>query len=100
MNNFETTINTLSQLGNKIYKGHWADIIQLEDEDDRYTIAIEKAISAIKVLEQIRWERDVAVAQINELGLSFGERIDGVYLPNNLYDELLEYKYRYENLCK
>lgn len=78
MSEFETTINTLNQLNQKIYKEHWDDIRLLEDEDDRYTIALIKAISILGVFEQIRWERDVAISQLEELGLSLGQKVDHV----------------------
>lgn len=62
--------------------------------------AVKQAFSALVVLEQIRWERDIAIEQLAELGLSFGEIIDGKYLSKEEYDKLLEYKYMYEDLCK
>lgn len=42
--------------------------------------AVEQAFDALACLEQYRWERDVAISQLEELGLSFGRKIDGVYL--------------------
>lgn len=50
--------------------------------------------------DQIKWERDVAFEQLNELGIGFGEKIDGVYLTKEEYEKLLEYRHMYENLCK
>ena len=64
------------------------------------TTAILMGANALKVLEQIRWERDIALAQLEELGLSLGQKIDGVYLTHDRHNELLEYAYRYESLCK
>lgn len=49
---------------------------------------------------QYRWERDVAISQLEELGLGFGQKIDGVYLTKEEYEKLLEYKHMYEDLCK
>lgn len=48
--------------------------------------------------DQIKWERDIALEQLEELGLSLGQKIDGVYLSKEEYDRLLEcadkrYKY-------
>ena len=48
--------------------------------------------------DQIKWERDVAIGQLEELGLSLGQKIDGVYLGKEEYNRLLEcadkrYKY-------
>lgn len=62
--------------------------------------AVKIAFSALVVLDQIRWERDIAIEQLAELGLSLGQIIDGKYLTKEEYDKLLEYKYMYENLCK
>lgn len=100
MKKFETTINTLKQLEKKIYQEDWEIFRILESEDNRYTIALNEAISCIKVLDQIRWERDIATEQLHELGLGLGQKIDGIYLTHDKYNELLEYKYMYEDLCK
>lgn len=40
--------------------------------------AMNVAISALGTIEQVRWERDVAVSQLNELGLSLGQKVDHV----------------------
>ena len=53
MSEYETTLNTLKQLENKINNHHFADIQYLEDEDCRYSIALEKAIEAIERLEDL-----------------------------------------------
>ena len=60
--------------------------------------ALNLAISCLKIVEQCRWERDIATEQLHELGLGLGEKIDGVYLSKEEYEALLEYKYMYENL--
>jgi len=62
--------------------------------------AVEQAFSAMICLSQYVWERDVAISQLEELGLSFGQKIDGVYITKEEYEKLLEYKYMYEDLCK
>lgn len=62
--------------------------------------AVEQAFSALICLGQYVWERDVAVSQLEELGLGFGQEIDGVYLSKEEYETLLEYKYMYEDLGK
>ena len=36
------------------------------------------AICALGALDQIRWERDIAIQQLEELGLSFGEKVDHI----------------------
>ena len=56
--------------------------------------------NAIKVLDQIRWERDIAIQQLEEIGVGLGNKMDGKYLSKKEYEDLLEYKYMYENLCK
>ena len=62
--------------------------------------ALQMAINALGSIDQIRWERDVAVKQLKELGIGFAEQVDGKYLSKEEYEKLLEYKYMYENLCK
>lgn len=52
------------------------------------------------LFDQIKWERDVAIEQLKEIGLSLGQKIEGVYMTKEEYEKLLEYKYMYENLCK
>ena len=52
--------------------------------------AMRVAISALGAIEQFRWERDVAIGQLNELGISFGEKIDGVYLTKEKYEYYLD----------
>lgn len=53
MGKYETTINTLEQLNRKIYKEHWNDIQLCEDEDSRYTIALDKAEHALTLLDEL-----------------------------------------------
>lgn len=62
--------------------------------------AVKEAFNALIVLDQIRWERDIAIEQLDELGLSLGQKVDGVYLTKEEYEDLLEYKHMYEGLCK
>ena len=50
------------------------------------------------LFEQYKWERDVAISQLEELGISFGQKIDGVYLTKEEYEELLDYKWMYNKL--
>ena len=69
-------------------------------EDEKYSIALDNAISGLKMLEQRGWERDIATAQLHELGIGLGQKIDGIYLTHDKYKELLEYKLMYEDLCK
>lgn len=62
--------------------------------------AFQMAINALGAIEQIRWERDFAVAQLEELGLSLGKKVDGVFITKEEHDKLLEYKTMYEDLSK
>ena len=52
---------------------------------------VEQAFNALICLEQYRWERDIAISQLEQLGLSLGQKIDGVYLDKESYEEMLEY---------
>ena len=63
------------------------------------TKALNVAINVLGAIDQIVWERKIAVEQLGELGIGFGENIDGIYLTKEEYNNLLEYKYMYENLC-
>ena len=52
--------------------------------------AVEEAFSALIVLDQIRWERDIAIGQLEELGISLGQKIEGVYLTREKFDKLFK----------
>lgn len=39
---------------------------------------LDKAAMFWSVYEQIKWERDIAISQLEELGLSLGEKIDHI----------------------
>ena len=48
---------------------------------------------------QYRWERDVVIAQLEELGIGFGQKIEGVYVTNGHWEkywdeENMSYSYR------
>lgn len=81
------------------YKKNAVEILRRHDQ---YATAkaVEEAFKALICLGQFMWERDVAISQLEELGLGLGQKIDGVYLTHEQYNDLLEYKYRYESLCK
>lgn len=64
------------------------------------TEALHMAINALGAIDQIRWERDIAIGQLEELGIGLGEKIDGFYLTRDEYKELFEYRLMYEDLCK
>lgn len=65
---------------------------------DELKTALIMGSNALGALEQIRWERDIAIAQLQQLGIGFGQKIDGVYISQEEYDELREYKAMYEGL--
>ena len=44
-------------------------------EDTEFTQALSHAINCVGAIEQIKWERDIAIQQLNELGYQFGEKI-------------------------
>ena len=53
--------------------------------------AMKVAISALGAIEQFRWERDVAIRQLRELGLELGLKTDDVQQAINFkkyFDEL------------
>lgn len=52
------------------------------------------------LFEQIKWERDIAIGQLEDLGIAFAEKVDGVYLTREEYKELFEYRLMYEDLCR
>lgn len=68
--------------------------------DENEIQIIKEAISALILINQIRWERDVALEQLADLGLGLGQKIEGYYITEDEYDKLLEYKHMYEDLCK
>ena len=65
-----------------------------------FRTALMMAANALGAIEQIQWERDIAIEQLSELGLGLGQKIEGKYLTKEEYEELLEYKAMYEDLCK
>lgn len=62
------------------------------------TEALNIALNALGAIDQIRWERDIAIEQLRELGIGFGQKTDGVYLTKEEYEELLKYKDTYQLL--
>ena len=64
------------------------------------TEALQMALNIMGAFEQVAWERYIAMEQLEELGIGFGAKIDGIYLTKEEYDKLLEYKRMYEDLCK
>ena len=46
-----------------------------KDKADETKQALDHAITCVGAIEQIKWERDIAISQLNELGYQFGEKI-------------------------
>lgn len=81
------------------YRKNAIDILKKNDQHATVK-AVDIAFSSLIVLEQIRWERDVAIEQLEEIGVGLGRKMDGKYLTEEEYNQLLEYKHMYESLCK
>ena len=45
------------------------------EDDTELQQALDHAINCVGAIEQIKWERDIAIQQLNELGYQFGEKI-------------------------
>lgn len=43
--------------------------------NDEMLQSLDHAINCVGAIEQIKWERDIAIQQLNELGYQFGEKI-------------------------
>lgn len=59
------------------YKNNAVEILR---KHDQYATAkaVEEAFMALACLGQYMWERDVAISQLEELGLSLGQKVDHV----------------------
>ena len=55
-----------------------------------FRTALLMAMNALGAIEQIQWERDIAIEQLSELGLSLGQKIDGIYMSKEEYHNMLE----------
>lgn len=60
---------------------YWMDTLPVIDNDDG-------------LIGQYRWERDIAIGQLEELNISFGQKINGVYLTKEECEMLFK-KYGY-----
>lgn len=53
------------------------------------------------LFEQYKWERDVAISQLEDLGIGFARRTDDIVaIKKEEFNKLLEYKAMYEDLCR
>lgn len=57
--------------------------------NDKYSHSTCNDISILlsEIIDRVNW-------------ITLAERMDGVYLTTKQYEQLLEYKYMYEDLCK
>jgi hypothetical protein len=85
----------------------WLKSVVNESSKDEVEDAIQRiknapAVDAVSksLYDQIKWERDIALEQLADLGLFLGQKIEGYYITEDEYDELLEYKWKYKDLCK
>lgn len=76
--------------------------VELLKKNSQYATAkaVDLAFSALIVLDQYKWERDVVLEQLEDISVGFGQKMDGVYLTKEEHEKLLEYKYMYEDLCR
>lgn len=76
--------------------------VELLKKNSQYATAkaVDLAFSALIVFDQYKWERDVALEQLEDINVGFGKKMDGVYLTKEEHEKLLEYKYMYEDLCR
>ena len=51
------------------------DDYAFQEREEEKLQAIDHAITCVGAIEQIKWERDIAIQQLNELGYQFGEKI-------------------------
>ena len=85
----------------------WLKSVVNESSKDEVEDAIQRiknapAVDAVSrgLFEQYKWERDVAIDQLEKLSIELGRKIEGVYITKEEYEKLLEYKHMYEDLCK
>ena len=72
-----------------IYRDAAIKILEDNGQHD-VAAAVRMAFSAWGCVEQFRWERDIVLEMLEELGLGFAQKIDGVYLSKEEYGKLLE----------
>lgn len=78
------------------------ELVKISDKPAWMVVRDMPTVDAVskKLFDHFKWERDVAIEQLFELGIGFGEKIDGIYLSKEAYEKLLEYKRMYEDLCE
>ena len=71
--------------------------VKVLEDNTQYATArvVERAFMALGCVEQFRWERNIALEALEDLGLGFAERTDDkCVISKKEYEELLEYKFR------
>ena len=73
----------------QVLKDTYAHWLRLQDEDilpcsecEKVTEAIDTAISALSVIEQTKWERDTALATLEEHGIGLGQKANATNHEN------------------
>ena len=82
------------------YKKNAVEILR---KHDQYATAkaVEEAFMSLACLGQYMWERDVAISQLEELGLSLGQKVDGMKVINiNKLAKNIENKMTYMCGCR
>lgn len=69
-------------------------------DSENMELAKQMGANALMALGQYRWECEIVTSQLEQLGIGFAEKIDGIYISRDEYNKLLEYKAMYEDLCK
>lgn len=74
-------------------KEYEKNAVSILEKNSQYATAraVEQAFSALVCLGQYKFERDIAISQLNELGISLGQTIDGVYLTKDEHQYIKEY---------
>lgn len=87
--------NTLRLLENRLLDNENVTINQ------NMLMTISTAINALGAIKQYKWELDIAISQLEDLGFQFGQNTEGyVCLTKEKYEDLLGYKEMYEDLFK
>ena len=68
------------------------DTVSIED-----LMAFDMATNALGAIDQIQWERDIAIQQLNDLGYGFGEKVDK---DNNSNQEVKKSNWTYYQATK
>lgn len=82
------------------YKNNAVKILKKNDQHATAN-AVEIAFRALLLMEQYRLERDIAIEQLEELGISFGANVDDYEcITKDFYHELIGYKNKFLTIDK